>query len=150
MCVYCLYACVFKDFSRSHNTRIFNPSNGTTYYVALGESLIIGCNAYDSFRSTVGWSKGNTSVNQLAQHCYDFDINNSTCISPSLHDYKKERVRSRLFKTELCESYVIINSSLDIAIVDWKDNGSSYRCISRWNALSEDFVAEVHVNIIVG
>ena len=152
VCVYALYLiCIcFKELDDSHDARIYNPLNETTYYAALGESLIVGCEVYDSIYTSVVWRRGHTSVNQSVQHCSDFDINNSSCISPSLPNYKKQRVRSRFLTSELCESYVILNSSLDIPIVDWTDNGSSYSCVSKKSSSSDIIEAEVHVNILVG
>ena len=129
--------------------RMFNPVNETTYYAALGESLIVTCQAQSDYRTSVTWRRGHTIVNQSVQHCYNFDINNSSCISPSPDVYKKDRVRSRTFKSEICETHVIITSNLDISIVDWTDNGLSYSCISRIPEF-RDVTEEVHIYVVVG
>ena len=140
-----------KGLTGTHNARIYSPVNETTYYAVLGESLIVSCEAHDDYWTSVTWRIGQKSVNQSVQHCYDFDINNSTCIIPSLRDYKKQRVRSRLLISQICERYVILNSNLDIPIVDWTDNGTSYRCVSRTTEFdNNEFEAEVYVNVIVG
>ena len=88
-------------------------------------------------------------VEQFNQFCYNFDINNHTCISPDLEDYKKKRTRSRLLELTICETYLNKRSILDVAVVDWIDNGSSYACLSRAN-YSSAVADKVFLNIVVG
>ena len=131
--------------------RISSPVNGTTYYAALGENLTVTCRIHGDFEVSVTWNKSDTSVKQYVQHghCLDFDINNETCISPFLHLYKKARVRSRLLTTQECQLRFIKDSILDIPIVNWTDNGPSYKCISKKDDTSST-VDVVHINIVVG
>ena len=133
------------------DARISSPVNETTYHAALRESLTVTCETYGDLRISLTWNKSNTSVIQSVQYytCPDFDISNETCIFPPLRRYKEKRVRSRLFISFTCQSRAVKSSTLDIPIVNWTDNGLSYKCISK----EVDFgriIDTVHINVIVG
>lgn len=144
-----IYIFVFKEISGGDD-KIDYPLNETTYHVALGENLITLCEADGDILTSLTWHKDQTSVIQSNQHCSHFDISNRTCISPSLDDYKKERVRSRVARSRVCEYYNLIRSTLDIAVADWTDNGSSYICVSKDTDFSNSTTSEVHINVVVG
>jgi len=146
MLVYFLY----KGATGGLDVRISSPVNGTTYYAALGKNLTVTCRIDDDLASIITWNKSDTSVKQYVQHghCLDFDINDETCISPFLHRYKEARVRSRLLSIQKCQLRFIKDSTLDIPIVNWTDNGLSYKCISK-NEFSST-VDVVHINVVVG
>ena len=147
MLVYFLY----KGATGGLDVRISSPVNGTTYYAALGENLTVTCQIDGDVEASVTWNKSNASVNQYVQlgYCLDFDINNKICILPSLHLYKEARVRSRLLTTQVCQLQFIKDSILDIPIVNWTDNGLSYKCISKRTDTSNT-VDVVHINVVVG
>lgn len=134
------------------DTKVYNPANEATYYTALGENLVISCEAYSDHQASVSWHKGQTNVIQFTQHCQNFDetYSSNLCITPSLDDYQKERVRSRVFALEECRNQMLTNNSLDIAVADWIDNGSSYSCVSGSTEFS-DITEEVYqINVVVG
>ena len=147
MLVYFLY----KGATGGLDVRISSPVNGTTYYAALGKNLTVTCRIDGDFEASVRWNKSDTSVNRYVQrgHFLDFDINNKTCISPFLHLYKEARVRSRLLSTQVCQLKFIKDNTLDIPIVNWTDNGLSYKCISK-KADTSNTVDVVHINVVVG
>lgn len=129
--------------------KVLHPQNGTKYYVALGKPLVIACETLGDFKISVTWRNRQISVNQSVEHCRHFDINNSSCISPSLDDYKVKRVRSRVIRLQECEGEVITKSTLDISVADWTDSGSSYSCITKANDTSNISI-ELYINVIVG
>ena len=154
-CLYCVFTC-FIYYSKGFTSigggiKISYPANKTTYYATLGGNLIVPCEAYGDDQTSVSWRKWETSVVQFTQLCHDFDESYSSklCISPSIDDYQRERVKSRVLKFEECKGQLLMNSSLDISVVDWTDNGASYSCVPR-PAEHGDITEEVYINIIVG
>ena len=140
-----------KGFTGSGGIKISYPENKTTYYAALGSNLIVPCEAYGDDEASVSWHKWDTSVVQFTQNCNDFDesYSSSLCISPSIDEYLKERVKSRVLKFEECKGQLIVNNSLDISVANWTDNGASYSCVPR-STQHANIAGEVHINIIVG
>ena len=111
---------------------VFVPINNTVYYTALGDNLVVPCEAFGNSRGSLTWYKGETSVWQSIQQCVvNFDIKNSSCIGPSYTDYIRERVRSRTHQEIGCYSEVEFFSYLDISVTNWTDNGLPYRCTPR-------------------
>jgi len=111
--------------------------NNEVHYIALGEKLFIPCNllGYDYF-TLLFWRKSQLNVKQYNDQCPDdFDINNSSCIDPMYEEYRSTRVKSRFERTVKCNRLVILRSTLDISIVNWTDNGSTYNCVSSSNEL---------------
>lgn len=129
--------------------KIINRINEVPYYVALGENLVVPCVAYGDIHTSVTWRKDQKSINQSIQHYKIFDINNHSHISPSLDNYKKERVRSRVLQLDVCDNEVLTRSTLDISVADWTDNGLSYSCVSRSDD-NNNITEEIPINIVVG
>ena len=127
------------------------PINNTVYYTALGDNLVVSCEAYGNSRGSLTWYKGETSVRQFIQHpqCIDFDITNSSCIIPSYTDYIRERVRSRTRQEQGCISEAEFFSYLDISVTNWTDNGLPYRCTPRATDNSNEGGAHL-IYVVVG
>ena len=113
--------------------------------------MTVPCVAYGDHQASVSWRKWQTSVIQFTQHCRDFDESYSSklCILPSLDDYQRERVKSRVLKFEECRGQPLVNNTLDISVADWTDNGTSYNCVSSPTEHS-GVTEEVYINIVVG
>jgi len=131
------------------DSKIINKVNEATYHVALGENLIARCEVYGDYDTSVTWREDQMSIKQSIQNYKNFDVNNQTHISPSLNDYKKERVRSRVLQLDVCDHEALTISMLDISVADWTDNGSSYSCVLR-NDYKSNITEEAHVDIVVG
>ena len=137
-----------EDLSPS-DVSVIAPINNTVYYTALGDNLVVSCEAYGNSKGSLTWYKGETSVIQSIQLCVDFDITNSSCVIPSYTDYIRERVRSRTRQETGCVSEVEFFSYLDISVTNWTDSGLPYRCTPRTTDDSNEEGAHL-IYVVVG
>ena len=136
--------------NRDHIARIINPPNKQVYRVALGEELHILCEGYGDGdnNNLLYWHDGQSDVTQYSGHCFELDINNSSCISPMYEEYRASRVKSYRTRVDDCRTSSTQKNLLDISIVNWTDSVSSYTCVStKETSLSQQ---NVTVQIIVG
>lgn len=124
--------------------------NNQVYHVALGENLFALCEARaggdGSVKNLLFWRKDQSDVRQFSGHCYDLDINNSSCIAPMYEEYKRTRVKAYRIRVGDCNAFSFQKTYLDISIANWSDNGS-YSCVS---ARSHIQLQKVSTQIIVG
>ena len=141
----------FIEVLGASDVSVVAPINNTVYYTALGDNLVVSCEAYGNSKGSLTWYKGETSVSQFIQQpqCVDFDITNSSCVIPSYTDYIRERVRSRTRQEKRCVSEVEIFSYLDISVTNWTDNGLPYRCTPRTTDNSNEEGAHL-IYVVVG
>ena len=130
--------------------------NNQVYRVALGENLFALCEARGggadgSIKNLIFWRKGQSDVKQFSGHCFDLDINNSSCIAPRYEEYKRTRVKTYRIRTGGCYAFFYQRSYLDISIANWTDNGS-YSCVSSRlpNTQSQLQWQNVSTHIIIG
>ena len=128
---------------------VIAPINNTVYYTALGDNLVVPCEAYGNSKGSLTWYKGEKSVRHFIQLCVDFDITNLSCVIPSYTPYIRERVRSRTRQEIGCFSEVEFFSYLDISVTNWTDNGLPYRCTPRTTDDSNEEGAHL-IYVVVG
>lgn len=128
--------------------KISNLVNEEIRYIALGEELWLTCDSISdgNHDPRLFWQNGQSNVPQFIGDCNTFDINNSSCILPyrEYEEYRKLRVKSYINILGKCTRMIFWRSSLDISIVNWTDNGSSYSCVSS-NKYDSTHVSQIFI-----
>ena len=147
--VFCIHEWIYIVGISAPGLSVSEPANKTAYYAALGENLVVTCQAEGHYQGSLTWRKGETSVNQSIHQCNGFHLYNSSCTGPISSGYDGLRVRSHVYKARACKRQVRIFSGLEISVTNWTDNGLSYGCVARANEYSD--IEEVYlIDVIVG
>jgi len=126
------------------------------FYLALGDNLIITCEAAGSVLHdySLGWYHGQTWINESVVWCPS--QNKTFCLrSRAAEIFRHQRVRSLSVRVETCKSLEqgsIVNH-LIIVMANWTDNGSLYRCVSTARSMLTNgtrLTQEVHPVVFVG